>query len=83
VAKNGLALSYPLSLFSPSGSVEVSYANTHFWGTDLYSENYNEFGLAYATRRSALSARSFFRAAFYYIDAGEATGYRVSVGYWF
>lgn len=83
VTRNGLAISRPAPVFGVSGSVEASFVNTHFFGSDLYIESTNEFGLAVGTNRSARSARSYFRAGASYLHSSKSKGYQLNVGYWF
>lgn len=83
VAKNGLAVAKPVDWLDGGASVELSYANTHFWGTELYTMNYHEFGLSLGTHRSARSARSFFKAGITYLYTGKSRGTAFNLGYWF
>ena len=65
-------------------ALEVSYINTLFSGTDLYSKQYNEFGLTIGTNKSATSARSFLRGGITYLQGQNGIkGLRLNFGYWF
>lgn len=83
VLKNGVTLTQPVPVLDGMGSVEYSYANTRFFGTALYIEQYNEFGVSIGTNRSARSARSYFRAGLSYLHSDKSKGFALNAGFWF
>ena len=84
VLRNGVLASFPTSIAGDKMALEVSYINTLFSGTDLYSKQYNEFGLTIGTNKSATSARSFLRGGITYLQGQNGIkGLRLNFGYWF
>ena len=84
VFRNGILVSIPTTAFGQKMAYEISYINTLFTGTELYSKQYNEIGLTLGTNKSANSARSFLRAGASYLQGENGiTGFRLNVGYWF
>lgn len=83
VLKNGVILSQPVSFMDGRGSVEFSYANTQFFGSDLYVQRYNEYGVSIGTNPNARSVRSYFRAGINYLYSSKSKGLSANVGYWF
>lgn len=83
VLRNGFAVSRPAAVFGSSGSVEASFVNTQFLGSELYIKSTNELGLSFGTNRSAKSARSYFRAGANLLHSDKSKGFQVNVGYWF
>ena len=84
VFRNGVLLSFPAMVYGKKMAYEFSFINTRFYGSDLYSESYNEIGVTLGTNRSANSSRSYLRAGFTYLKGqNDIRGYRLNVGYWF
>lgn len=80
---NGLLLSQPISIAGTKMSVEYGLADTRLMGTKLFQNNFHEFTLSVGTNKSALSARSYFRATLALQRAKDAKGVSMSVNYWF
>jgi hypothetical protein len=84
VFRNGVVLSIPATVMGQRMAYEVSYINTIYNGTELYSNRYNEIGLTLGTNRSASSSRSFLRAGLsLYKGEKDVEGVRLNIGYWF
>jgi hypothetical protein len=84
VFRNGVLVSVPTIFMDQRMAYEISFINTIFNGTDLFSDRYNEIGFTLGTNRSATSARSFVRAGITYLRGNNGIkGGRLNVGYWF
>jgi len=84
VYRNGVMASFPTNLMGRKLAFEVSFVNTIFTGTELYSNQSNEIGVTLGTNKGANSARSYFRAGLTYLVADkDIQGLRLNLGYWF
>lgn len=84
VFRNGVLLSMPASLMGRRGAYELSYINTIYNGTELYSNKYNEIGVTVGTNRSANVARSYLRAGLsLFKGEKDIKGGKFNIGYWF
>ena len=84
VLRNGILLSVPTVAFGKKMAYEISFINTLFTGSELYSKQYNEIGLTLGTNKSANSARSYLRAGISLLQGeNDISGFRLNVGYWF
>ena len=84
VFRNGVMGSFPTTVMGRKMAFEVSYVNTIFTGTELYSNQSNEIGVTLGTNKGANSARSYLRAGLTYLFAEkDIKGLRLNVGYWF
>jgi hypothetical protein len=64
-------------------ALEFSFVNTVYTGTDLFSRQYNELGLALGTAKSS-SARSYLRGGVTYLQGQNGIkGFKLNFGYWF
>jgi hypothetical protein len=84
VFRNGVMASFPTLMMGRKMALEVSYVNTMFTGTELYSNQSNEIGVTLGTNKNANSARSYLRAGVTYLFAEkDIRGLRLNLGYWF
>lgn len=84
VYRNGVMASFPTVMMGRKMALEVSYVNTIFTGTELYSNQSNEIGVTLGTNKGANSARSYLRAGVTYLFAEkDIKGLRLNLGYWF
>lgn len=84
VFRNGVLLSMPTMAFGQKMSYEVSFINTLYTGTALYSKQYNEIGVTLGTNKSANSARGYLRTGASYLQGQNGIkGFKLNVGYWF
>jgi hypothetical protein len=84
VLRNGVMVSVPTEIMGHALAYEASFINTHFSGSELYSQQYNELGLTIGTRRSANSIKNYLRAGITYLKGdNDIKGIRLNVGYWF
>ncbi len=84
VLRNGVMASFPTQMMGRSLALEVSFVNTIYSGTDLYSNVYNEIGVTLGTNKSANVERSYLRAGLTYLAGqNDIRGLRMNIGYWF
>jgi len=84
VLRNGVMASFPTSIQGKKMAFEVSYVNTLFSGTALYSNQYNEIGVTLGTNKGANTARSYLRGGLsYMVGENDIRGFKANVGYWF
>ena len=84
VLRNGLLWSMP----APSGlgggrSIEYTFVNTHYLGSDLYLRNYSELGVAVGTNKRADSTRSYMQGGLSLLLSSKTRGVVANFGYWF
>ena len=80
---NGFFLSQPVSFGGNKMSVEYGFSDTRLGGTEVYQNNSQELTVSLGTNKSALSARSFFRATLGLQRAIVSKGASLSLNYWF
>lgn len=84
VYRNGILVSMPTNFMGTKMAYEISYINTLFTGTDLYSKQYNEIGLTIGNNKNANNARTYLRAGVSYLRGQNGIrGFKFNVGYWF
>jgi hypothetical protein len=83
VYRNGLMWSIPMNPFGLRTAMELSYVNTVFTGTPLFSNTYNEFGLSFGSRRGSEGLKAYLRAGVTYLYSPTAKGASVNAGAWF
>ncbi len=84
VFRNGVLASFPTLVSGRKMAFEVSFILTNYTGSALYSNRYQEVGVALGTNKGANSARSYFRAGATYLTGENGiTGARLNLGYWF
>ncbi len=83
VLRNGVMLSQPVSVGGKKMSVEYSFIDTRYTGSDFYVDNTQEIGITLGTNKRAYSSRSFFRAGLSYIHGKDMDGFTLNAGYWF
>jgi hypothetical protein len=83
VYRNGLMWSIPMNPFGLRTAMELSYVNTIFRGTPLFSNTYNEFGMSFGSRRGSEGLKAYLRAGVTYLYSPTAKGASVNAGVWF
>lgn len=84
VLRNGLLVSIPTRVMGTPMAFELSWVHTRYSGTELYSSQYNEIGMALGSTKSANAARSYLRASVTYLQGEhDIRGLKLNVGYWF
>jgi hypothetical protein len=84
VLRNGLLYSQPTRMLGGKMHFEVSLIDTRFFGTDLYSDNYQELKFTLGTTRAAnLGATGIFRVGASLIHTPNDNGFGLEFGYWF
>lgn len=83
VYRNGLMVSQPVTFMGRKSSVEYSYVNTRYTGTDLLTNHLNEVAVTLGTNKRAEPVRSFYRAGLSYLWSSRDHGVGVKLQYWF
>jgi hypothetical protein len=83
VFRNGVLVSQRVDWFGGGLSMEYSFVNTFYTGTDLYLNSYNELRVALGSNRRADSVRSFIQAGTGYLFSSKTHGWSLDVDYWF
>ena len=84
VFRNGLLWSMPAPGWIGLGrSIEYSFVNTTYTGSELYLRSYNELGLTIGTNKRADSTRSYMQGGLSVLFSAKTTGLMASYGYWF
>ena len=82
VLRNGVFLSQPTSMGGYGLNVTYSLVDTHFFGTDLYTQHYDEVGFAIGNRALG-DARTSLRAGVNYLFSPKSKGINFRLNYWF
>jgi hypothetical protein len=84
VLRNGVLYSRPTRMLGGKMHFEVALIDTRFFGTKLYSDNYQELKFTLGTTRAAnLAATGVFRVGASLIHAPNDSGFNLEFGYWF
>jgi hypothetical protein len=84
VLRNGLLYSQPTRMLGGKMHFEVSLIDTRFFGSNLYSDNYQELKFTLGTTRAAnLGATGVFRVGASLIHTPNDNGFGLEFGYWF
>jgi len=84
VLRNALMVSIPSTMAGRKVTTEVWGIDTRFFGSDLYSEYYDEIGISFGlTKVSERSIENHLRAGVSYLTGDGVEGWRVNVGYSF
>ena len=84
VLRNGLMVSIPITGEGRKLITEVWATNTRFFGSDLYSEYYDEFGVSFGfTKSGERSIENRLRAGISYLTGDGVEGWRINFGYSF
>jgi hypothetical protein len=84
VFRNGVLVSMPMTFMGTKMAYEISFINTIFTGTDIYSKQYNELGFTIGTNRNVNNARTYLRAGISLLQGQNGIrGFKANVGYWF
>ena len=84
VLRNGLMVSIPSTMGGREATTEVWGIDTRFFGSDLYSEYYQEFGLSFGlTETKENSIENYLRAGASFLTGDGVKGWRLNLGYHF
>ncbi|MEX1668162.1 hypothetical protein AB4876_04515 [Zhongshania guokunii] len=83
VLRNGLLYSMPLAIADDLLSVEVSFVNTIFKGTETYTRSQNELAVSVGSTRRHMAQLSFLRLGVGVVQAEDIRGVRLNFGYYF
>lgn len=82
VLRNGLMFSVPGTMDGRKVVTEYWWTDTRFYGSDLYSEYYDEFGIAFGlTKTKGISIENHLRAGVSYMTGDGVKGWRINLGY--
>ena len=86
VLRNGLMVSIPSTMGGRDVATEFWVSDTRFFGSELYSEYYDEFGVSFGlakTRDAKPSIENYLRLGFSYQTGDGIEGWRFNLGYSF
>ena len=91
VFRNGVMVSIPTESLLKNTALELFFADTRYFGSALFIDNYQEIGFAYGfnkTERKTIKDKirnclKDFRGGATYLYADESEGYTVNFGYTF
>lgn len=91
VLRNGLNLNIPTDGLIKGTSLELFVTDTRYYGSDLYVDQYNEFGLSYGFAKISQKKKGDkvynlmrkLRVGVSYLTADNVSGYTVNFGYSF
>ena len=82
--RNALMVSIPSTLGQRKIATEVWGIDTRFFGSALYSEHYNEFGISVGlAKRKERSIENSLNAGVSYLIGDGVRGWRFNLGYSF
>jgi hypothetical protein len=83
MARNGIMLSMPTSIFGDKMAAEYSFIDTRYLGDKPFVSSTQEIGVTIGTNRNATNARTYIRAGASYLKGKSVSGFTVNLGYWF
>lgn len=84
VLRNALMISIPSTLGDRKVTTEVWGIDTRFFGSDLYSEYYDEVGISFGfTKVRERSIENYLRAGVSFLTGDGVKGWRANLGYSF
>ncbi|WP_373096564.1 hypothetical protein [Zhongshania sp.] len=83
VLRNGLLYSMPMAFADELLSIELSFVNTLFKGTDTYTRSQNELAVSVGSTRRHMAQLSFLRLGLAVVQAEDIRGLRLNFGYYF
>ena len=84
VLRNGLMLSVPGTMGGRKVATELWITDTRFFGSDLYSEYNDEFGISFGSAKTeGRSIESYLRAGVSWMTGDKVEGWRFNLGYGF
>ena len=84
VLRNGLMLSVPGTMRGRKVATEFWITDTRFYGSDLYSEYNDEFGISFGSAKTEeRSIESYLRAGVSWMTGDKVKGWRFNLGYGF
>ena len=84
VLRNGLMLSVPGTMGGREVATEFWVIDTRFFGSELYSEYYHEFGISFGSARTeGRSIENYLRGGISWMTGDKVRGWRFNLGYSF
>ena len=84
VLRNGLMLSVPGTMGGRKVATELWITDTRFYGSDLYSEYNDEFGISFGSARTeGYSIENYLRAGVSWMTGDKVEGWRFSLSWGF
>jgi len=83
VTRNGLLFSQDFAFFGTPRRLEYSIVDTQFFGTELYTERYDEISIALASSASAIGSKRYWRFGGKYLYSDKIRGFSFTMGTWF
>ena len=84
VLRNGLMLSVPGTMGGRKVATEFWITDTRFYGSDLYSEYNDEFGISFGSARTeGRSIENYLRAGVSWMTGDKVEGWRFNLGFAF
>ena len=82
--RNGLMVSIPSTMGGRDVAIEIWGIDTRFFGSALYSEYYDEFGISFGLAKTRnRSIENHLRAGISYLTGDGVKGWRANLGYSF
>ncbi len=82
VVRNGVILSQPANIGGYGLNLAYSFVDTHFFGSELYTQHYDELGVSVGNRALG-DARTALRAGANYLFSSKSKGINFRLNYWF
>ena len=84
VLRNALMVSIPSTMGERKVTTEVWGIDTRFFGSELYSEYYDEIGISFGLVKTKERAiENYLRAGVSYLTGDGVSGWRANLGFWF
>jgi hypothetical protein len=91
ILRNGVMWMVPTEFMIKNTAVELFVTDTRYFGSDLFIDNYQEFGFSYGFRKTASKTKGstiknllrYLRAGVTYIYSEQSSGVKLNFGYTF
>lgn len=82
--RNGVMWTKPVTVMDTPLGLQLSFIHTHYTSSELFGQNYTEFGINLGSGRSSFeSMKDYWRAGLSFTKSDNTKGVSLTVGYWF
>jgi hypothetical protein len=81
--RNGVMWTKPVTVMDTPLGLQMSFIHNHYTSSELFGQNYTEFGINLGSGRSAFATKDYWRAGLSFTKSDNTKGISLTLGYWF
>lgn len=81
--RNGVMWTKPVTVMDTALGLQLSFIHNHYTSTELFGQNYTEFGVNLGSGKSAFATKDYWRAGLSFTKSDNTKGVSLTLGYWF